>query len=105
MLFLMKNNVNPLWEDKHNRNGGCFSFKVSNKNVVSTWKNLIYCLVGCTIVDKKYIDNITGITISPKKAFCIIKIWLTDCTLQNPKILSNFANMDISGCIFKKHLR
>ncbi len=32
MLFLMRRNINPTWEDVSNRNGGCFSFKVINKN-------------------------------------------------------------------------
>ena len=43
MLFLMKNNINPLWEDPQNKMGGCFSFKVSNKRVVQSWKRLVYC--------------------------------------------------------------
>ena len=32
MLFLMKDKITPLWEDKQNVQGGCFSFKVNNKN-------------------------------------------------------------------------
>jgi hypothetical protein len=105
MLFLMKNNISPLWEDKMNSNGGCFSFKVNNKNVASSWKRLIYCLIGNTITtDKSLIDNITGITISPKKSFCIIKIWLTNCSYQNPKLLSQKIGLNFEGCLFKKHI-
>jgi hypothetical protein len=33
MLFLMRDGIVPMWEDKQNRNGGCFSYKVVNKNV------------------------------------------------------------------------
>ena len=40
MLFLMRKNINPTWEDPRNNEGGCFSFKVSNKNVPSVWKSL-----------------------------------------------------------------
>ena len=32
MLFLMKTGINPTWEDPKNRDGGCFSFKISNAN-------------------------------------------------------------------------
>ena len=33
MLFMMREGIKPTWEDPKNRNGGCFSYKVSNKNV------------------------------------------------------------------------
>jgi len=41
MLFLMRKNINPVWEDPHNCNGGCFSFKVLNKNVVQGVERII----------------------------------------------------------------
>ena len=49
MLFVMKDGINPVWEDPKNRNGGCFSYKVSNKNVCDVWRELNYVLVGETI--------------------------------------------------------
>ena len=105
MLFLMKNNINPLWEDPQNKMGGCFSFKVSNKRVVQSWKRLVYCLIGNTITDKPdLLKSITGITISPKKAFCIIKIWISNCKYQNPKLLSEEVGLPFDGCLFKKHI-
>ena len=48
--------------------------------------------------------NITGLTISPKKNFCIIKIWLGDCNNQNPQDITYFNGIDAQGCLFKKHL-
>ena len=77
MLFLMREGVSPTWEDKENRNGGCFSYKISNKDVPDVWRSLSYILTGETIsTDPKFILKVNGITISPKKAFCIIKIWI-----------------------------
>ena len=49
MLFIMREGVKPTWEDPKNRNGGCFSYKVSNKNVCKVWKDLSYVVVGGTI--------------------------------------------------------
>jgi hypothetical protein len=47
---------------------------------------------------------VTGITISPKKNFCIIKIWMTDCNNQNPAIVtSDVKGLSPQGCLFKKH--
>ena len=33
MLFVMRNNILPLWEDQNNINGGSISYKINNKNV------------------------------------------------------------------------
>lgn len=106
MLFLMRKGIVPMWEDTKNKNGGCFSYKVSNKCVAGVWKTLSYILVGETLTDDKKLRSlINGITISPKKNFCIIKIWLATCEYQNPTII-NEVNGGImpQGCLFKKHL-
>jgi hypothetical protein len=105
MLFIMKNNIKPIWEDPKNRQGGSFSYKVSNKNVCEVWRDLTYALVGETISNQEsFVANVTGITISPKKNFCIIKIWMSNCLNQNPAIVTTAVRGLIpQGCIFKKH--
>ena len=105
MLFWMREGIKPTWEDPKNRNGGCFSYKVVNKTVYESWKELTYSILGNTISKQmSFVDKVTGITISPKKNFCIIKIWMTDCANQNPSIVTNEIKSIISqGCIFKKH--
>ena len=40
MLFVMKEGINPTWEDKRNSKGGCFSFKIMNKQVCNVWNDL-----------------------------------------------------------------
>ena len=105
MLFLMRDGIKPTWEDPKNRNGGCFSYKVSNKLVCSVWKELSYVLVGGSISKNvSFVANVTGITISPKKNFCIIKIWMSDCSYQNPAIVTTDVNeLPSQGSLFKKH--
>jgi hypothetical protein len=105
MLFLMRENIKPMWEDEKNRNGGCFSYKVSNKDVYRSWKELSYVTVGNSISSlPNFVTKVTGITISPKKNFCIIKIWMADCTNQNPAVVTNDVKGIVpQGCIFKKH--
>ena len=104
MLFLMRKDINPTWEDPKNAKGGCFSFKISNKNVASIWKELCYSAVGETLTsDAKFQNAITGLTISPKKSFCIIKIWMSNLNYQNPRKIRKIKNLDIDGCIFKRH--
>ena len=105
MLFWMREGIKPTWEDPKNRNGGCFSYKVINKTVFDCWKELTYCTLGNTISKQmSFVDKVTGFTISPKKNFCIIKIWMADCANQNPAIVTNEIKGIVSqGCIFKKH--
>lgn len=104
MLFIMRGAITPMWEDAKNRHGGCFSYKVLSKNLKKIWSELFYRMVGNTLShDKPFMRNITGITISPKKNFCIIKIWMTNCDMQNPRFLAEIDGLDSTGVIFKKH--
>jgi hypothetical protein len=105
MLFVMKDGIAPMWEDPKNRNGGSFSYKVSNKNVCEVWRELNYVLVGETISNaSSFVNCVTGITISPKKNFCIIKIWMSNCDNQNPaNVTTEVKGLMAQGCIFKKH--
>ena len=104
MLFLMRDNILPMWEDPNNKGGGCFSFKVTNKVVSQVWKKLSYITVGETLTnDTRLLKLINGITISPKKSFCIVKIWLRNCSMQNPSQLTSIPGLSVHGCLFKRH--
>ena len=105
MLFMMRDGIKPTWEDPKNRNGGCLSYKISNKTVAKVWKELSYVVVGGTVSKQSgYVNNVTGITISPKKNFCIIKIWMSDCSNQNPELVTtDLKGLSSQGCLFKKH--
>ena len=79
MLFIMKNNIKPIWEDPNNSKGGCLSYKIAVDDVYNVWKKLNYSLIGQVLSgDEDVINSINGISISPKKNFCIIKIWISN---------------------------
>ena len=100
MFFLMKENVSPTWEDDHNKNGGCFSYKI-NHHIQQTWRDVSYSLIGKTLsTDAAFQKDITGISISPKKNFCILKVWMGSCVHRDP---SKITLIKPEGCIFKKH--
>lgn len=105
MLFLMRFGINPMWEDPKNRDGGCFSYKVSNKIVQNSWREISYKLVGETITPNELFQkSINGISISPKKNFCVIKVWMANCNNQDSNIIGEVAQgITNQGCIFKKH--
>lgn len=104
MLFIMRDNVKPIWEDKYNKDGGCFSYKINNNSVVDIWKKLSYKLVGNTLLKNNQNNNVNGITISPKKNFCIIKIWMSNCSNKDPETIDYFKGLTSYGCLFKKHI-
>jgi hypothetical protein len=104
MLFLMRKGIQPIWEHEKNKNGGCFSYKINNRHVAYSWKNLSYVLLGETLTKSDLSKYINGITISPKKNFCIIKIWLANCDHNNPEIIAEIDGLSRHGCLFKKHI-
>jgi hypothetical protein len=104
MLFAMRSGVTPMWEDPKNRNGGFFSYKVANKFVPEVWKTMLYALCGETLSSNpKYSPLINGITVSPKKSFCIIKIWMSDMTMQDGSVIIDIPNLTKHGVAFKAH--
>lgn len=105
ILFVMKGNIKPMWEDESNKGGGGFSFKVHNKLVEHVWKKIYYRLIGNSLTTNPQVSqNICGISLSPKKSFCIIKIWMKDCKYVNPDIFVPIEDVTKSDCLFKKHL-
>ena len=104
MLFLMRKGITPTWEDKKNSKGGCFSYKIPNKTVCDVWTKLSFSVMGETISsDSNFLEKVTGITISPKRAFCIIKVWMGDLAFQNPRLITDSIGLPTHGCLFKKH--
>ena len=72
MFFLMKKGVLPTWEDHENIKGGCISIKLPLKQSVKLWRIASKYVVSNNL--NEY-ESITGITISPKNKFNIIKLW------------------------------
>lgn len=105
MVFLMKDGIEPIWEDPMNRNGGRFSFKIPNTLLPNVWRKVVMCVLGETIsANKEFASKITGVTVSPKRAFCILKIWMTDCTYLDTSPIVDIKGLDKEGCIFKKNM-
>ena len=101
MLFVMRDKVDPLWEHEENIKGGCWSLKIPKGNILEIWKKITIHLLNDNILN---VDDIVvnGISISPKKNFCIIKIWLNKND-NDIKKLNELENISYNGIIFKPH--
>lgn len=98
-FFLMKNDIEPTWEDENNRNGGCWSLKVPIQIAFNIWERLSCFLMLEQVSNIK--DDINGLSISVKKNNnCVIKIWNkskenSDVLNLNEKIFGNKITTDI----------
>ena len=104
MLFFMKGDIFPSWEDESNVNGGCFSFKLSLTNIRENWATVLYSITGNTVSDNpEFLSDIAGVVLSPKKHYYIVQIWMKtrshSSTLLSP-IIQRLAKDEI---IFKKY--
>ena len=81
MFFIMREHVQPIWEDENNINGGCFSLKIYKENIQEKLFELSALLLGENLGKTDEIsNNINGISISPKKNYYIIRIWIKNNT-------------------------
>lgn len=79
MFFLMREHIQPLWEDKNNRDGGCISFKVFPNEVDRIWFDCCASILGERLArDQTSWGRVCGISIAPKRGYCLIRIWVQD---------------------------
>lgn len=106
MFFLMREYIQPIWEDKHNCNGGCISFKIWKNEIKDTWFELSSKILGETLLNKNFINNwnnICGVSISPKRKFCIARIWLSnDSIIYQDNYNYNFPSY--TTILYKSHI-
>jgi hypothetical protein len=112
----MRENIFPNWEDPDNREGGCWSYKVPCKNIKKIWDSLIEKCIIEAILDKSEeksddeniefnMNEINGISISPKKEFNIIKLWNKNSgEVMNFKLEGTHKLLEDESYIYKKHL-
>lgn len=75
MFFFMKDSVFPKWDDNENTKMSYMSIKIL-KTSASIFIEQILKLVMTDNLCKEYHELISGVSISPKKNFCICKIWI-----------------------------
>lgn len=86
MFFLMRDYVFPCWDDAANIEGGCISIKVLKDQVSTFWEDICIKVLGeCLLTEghRQHWNLVNGISCSPKKHFCIVKIWVKDETLNS----------------------
>tara|TARA_B110000495_G_C22995496_1_gene586838 strand:- start:589 stop:1071 length:483 start_codon:yes stop_codon:yes gene_type:complete len=103
MFFLMKDDILPLWEDEKNIEGGCWSYKIPKKDSYNSWIEIAMAVCGEYLIMNDNSNIINGISISPKKSFCIIKIWNNKIVKDNMLLSKNIYNLNKDTCLYKAH--
>nr|QBK89363.1 MAG: translation initiation factor 4E [Mimivirus LCMiAC02] len=71
--YLMKSGIDPTWEHPSNSNGGQCSFRIEHSVAKELWENLCVRFVCNELYDD--VDDINGLSYSPKNNWVIVKIW------------------------------
>jgi hypothetical protein len=89
-FFLMREDVTPIWEDKNNINGGCWSFKIQEDQAEDLWEDLSVYLV-CNELCPSIVDEIMGLSICLKKNNnTVIKIWNKNSKNNSLKLINEY---------------
>ena len=79
MFFLMRNGINPIWEDNNNINGGCWSFKINIKDSFQLFIKLAIFAIGENMLyesKNNLSDQVCGLSICQKNNYSsIIQLW------------------------------
>ena len=103
MFFIMRKNIFPTWEDPDNRNGYCISYRINSSNILKCWNDIfLECITENIHLNLSDYNELTGISITPKKEFNILKLWFRDNTKHN--LIKSYEPYIIkSNCMIKKH--
>lgn len=95
MFFFMKKGVRPLWDVPENERGGAWSQKVDASEMYTIFVDvMVYCVTGRLMQTHK--ESLQGVTVSPKGAFHIVKIWNTDARLRDKRQLATTSRLRIT---------
>ena len=114
-IFIMKNEISPLWEDPENRNGSICSFKIDSLDEAYTiFKKLMINTANNTLLkfNPETWDIINGLSFSSKKienlnidAYCIIiKIWFK-INIMNYGNIDKLLNEDLEKDLSKYSIK
>ena len=115
-VFIMKNEISPMWEDAENRSGSICSIKVDSlKDGYQILKQLLVYTANNTLIEfsPESWDKVNGLSFSPKKMdnlnndmsyFVIIKIWFKQNYGTNSSI-DKYFNQDIQNLLKKYSIK
>ena len=94
MFFFMKKGVRPTWDSPENERGGAWSKKIDASYTHETFVDMmVHCVLGKLLQTHK--ETLQGITLSPKGAFHILKIWNSVSNLNDRKFITQSSKLRV----------
>jgi hypothetical protein len=78
ILKVMRGETSPLWENKANIRGGAYCLKIPRRSAVEVFTRYVAAAAADCATTDPAANPIVAVTISPKRHFCIIKLWNQD---------------------------
>jgi hypothetical protein len=100
LFFFMKDNIKPIYEDPCNKEGGSYSYILPGKHVNKIFIESLVRLISCNITDDSGYNEITGISLTPKNGFSVLRVWIRN---KNKKIDIDLKNYCMKTCRYQNH--
>lgn len=107
MYFFMRKGVSPRYEDPKNVKGGSWSYRVNKNYCYTSWFSLcLQCMGECLFENLDVMQNINGVSLSPKNNTTTIRIWTS---LSNESYLNTIdfkyqiPNIEQTKALFRRN--
>ena len=86
-FFLMREGIEPIWEDEMNKKGGCWSYKKMENESFELWEDLSVRIIGENLLDDN--TDLNGLSICLKRqSNSVIKIWNKNSKNNNISLIN-----------------
>lgn len=103
--FCFREHVFPCWDDPGNIKGGCLSIKVAKADTEKVLQEICVRMLGESLLVPEFADKchmVNGVSVSPKRSFCIVKIWLGSADIGDIRHFQ-LGNVAYDGDVFYKN--
>ena len=106
-FYIMRKDIPPIYECPENRDGGAWSYIIRHERdadkhkVADTLIQTTIRMIGETLIERQFHDQITGLYLNPKPNRSNLKIWMRD--FRNPGDLNTDDIIGLTSKRFRPH--
>lgn len=106
-ISIMRHNINPVYEDPQNSQGGAWTLKLGEDILANHWKYYVSrMIIEALLTDNakrtKNGNQINGIVLCPRRGFSVIQIWTKGTSLDYEDFHHN-QGITSSSILFRRH--
>jgi hypothetical protein len=106
-ISLMRHNIQPIYEDPENANGGAWTLKLRDEILPNHWKyytihTLINNVLTANAKKEKGDSRVNGIVLCPRRGFSVLQIWTNKSDLEYEDF-NHMQGVTSSSILFRRH--